>query len=605
MQALFLAAGMGKRLGPLTAHSTKCMVPFDGKRLIEHALDALLESPIRKVVLVVGHGGDELISHLGPAYKGLPLEYVWNRDYATTNNIYSLFLVREHLAADDTLLLESDVVFEPSIIRESLAHPAPNVAIVAKHEPWMDGTVVTLKDGQHISSFISKKDFSWEEAGRYFKTVNIYKLSRDFSRSKFLPFLEAYINAQGKNGFYEEVLKLLAFIDTGDLVALPVVGKLWYEIDDLQDLDIAHVLFAPPGARLPLLQQRYGGYWRFPRLKDFCYLVNPFFPPPRLVDELKQNFGTLLTSYPSGQNVQNLLAAKLFGCAPDRILVGNGASELIGGMVPRLGGRVGMAVPTFNEYYERLGDAEFVPHFSASPDFAYSAEDLVRFCERERLKTLVLINPDNPTGHYLPKPEVLRLLEALAASGVRLILDESFVDFADGTAQGSLLDDGILAAHPRLVVIKSLGKSYGVAGIRLGVMATADADLLRATRKSLAIWNINAPGEYFLQVIGKYAGDYLRSCARVVTERERLLRGLSSLPWLRPLPSAANFIFCETGGGKRSDELTAELLDRFLILIKDCRGKKGVGDRSFVRFTVRGPEDNDRLLEALKAVGPA
>jgi len=604
MQALFLAAGMGKRLGPLTARSTKCMVSLDGRRLIEHALEAVQRTSIRKVIFVVGHGGEELMSFLGASYQGLSLEYVWNRDFATTNNIYSLFLVKDRLAADDTLLLESDVIFEPSILADCLAHPAPNLAVVAKYESWMDGTVVTLKDAHRVSSFISKKDFRWGEADGYFKTVNIYKLSRDFSRTKFLPFLEAYIHSQGKNGFYEEVLKLLAFIDTGDLAALPITDKAWYEIDDLQDLDIARVLFSPAKSRSALLQSRYGGYWRFPRLKDFCYLVNPFFPPPALVAELKRNFEVLLTSYPSGQDVQNLLAAKLFGCAPERILVGNGASELIGGMMPLLEGRTGMSVPTFHEYFERLGKGDLVPFVPSSPDFAYSADDLIRFAEREGLGTLVLINPDNPTGHYLPKSEVLRLVQALKAARIRAIVDESFVDFVDGTSRGTLLDDGLLSSHPNLVVIKSLGKSYGVPGLRLGVLAAADADLIRATRKSLAIWNINAPGEHFLQVIGKYTADYFHSCARLAAERENLVRGLASLSWLRPLPSAANFVLCELLGGRRSDELTAALLERDLILIKDCRGKLGIGDRPFVRFTVRDAEDNARLLEGLRALVP-
>lgn len=107
-------------------------------------------------------------------------------------------------------------------------------------------------------------------------------------------------------------------------------GQLWYEIDDIQDLDIASSMFAQdPDLRVSLMQGRYGGYWRYPQLLDFCYLVNPYFPPQRLIDEIQANFTSLLTQYPSGMRVNALLAARNFAVHQQNILVGNGAAELI------------------------------------------------------------------------------------------------------------------------------------------------------------------------------------------------------------------------------------------------------------------------------------
>lgn len=80
----------------------------------------------------------------------------------------------------------------------------------------------------------------------------------------------------------------------------------------MQDLDIAETIFATEEDRLSLYQKRYGGYWRFPNLLDFCYLVNPFFPPQKLKDELKANFDVLLAEYPSGMRVNSLLIARYF-----------------------------------------------------------------------------------------------------------------------------------------------------------------------------------------------------------------------------------------------------------------------------------------------------
>ena len=153
MQAIILAAGLGKRLGKLTEHSTKFMVRLNGRPLAEYCLDALVEAGITRLVLVVGHGGAELRDFLGDAYKGVPVEYVENALYRGTNNIYSMFLARSHFEADDTLLLESDVIFDPQIIHDCLASRFANLAVVAKHEPWMDGTVVLVQDGR-ISRFV-------------------------------------------------------------------------------------------------------------------------------------------------------------------------------------------------------------------------------------------------------------------------------------------------------------------------------------------------------------------------------------------------------------------------------------------------------------------
>lgn len=603
MQAIILAAGMGKRLGCLTRDSTKCMVPFNGRRLIEYTLDAIFETnAVSRVVMVVGHGAEEVISFLGKEYKGMTIEYVHNSVYDKTNNIYSLLLAKKYLETDDTLLLESDLIFDKHILLDCINEPSSNVTIVAKHDSWMDGTVVVLDENSNVSSFISKKDFNWADSDRYFKTVNIYKLSKEFCKDKFVPFLTAYISANGMNGYYEEVLKVLAFIDSSRLKALPVGDKLWYEIDDAQDLDIATALFAEGNDRVSLMQKRYGGYWRFPQLKDYCYLVNPYFPPARMVDEMKNNYSSLLSHYPSGQSIQNLLAAKMFNCDKSYILVGNGAAELIKGLIPDLKGNIGIPFPTFNEYYETIRNGKLVEYHSMNNDFSYTANDLLLFCEKYDVSTLVLINPDNPTGQFLPRKDVLMLMEELGKAGRYLILDESFVDFVDGSLEHSLIDNEILRKNKNLVVIKSISKSYGVPGLRLGVMATANPDFMETCRKNLSIWNINSFGEYFLQIIGKYTSEYSNACGHLAKERERFFDKLNDIEYLKPIRSYANYILCEVLGNMTSGDITANLLNKDLIFIKDCKGKKGIGDRSFVRFAVQDAKDNDYLAGCLRKI---
>ena len=317
MQAIILAAGMGRRLGEFTKNNTKCMVPVNGVKLIDRMLTQLAALHLQRVVIVVGYEGQRLRNYIGNRYDDvLRIEYVNNPVYDKTNNIYSLALAKEQLQEDDTLLIESDLIFDDSMFPLILDDPRPNLALVAKYETWMDGTMVCIDDDCNIVNFVPKKAFSYAETYRYYKTVNIYKFSREFSRHKYVPFLEAYTKAVGNNEYYEQVLRVITLLDKTDLKALPITTEKWYEIDDVQDLDIASALFADqPAERKKQYMRRYGGYWRFPGMLDFCYLVNPYFPSERMRDEMRANFDVLLTEYPSGMYVNSLLAGIIVNTA--------------------------------------------------------------------------------------------------------------------------------------------------------------------------------------------------------------------------------------------------------------------------------------------------
>ena len=170
----------------------------------------------------------------------------------------------------------------------------------------MDGTVVKINNDFSISHFIPKSSFDYDDVDQYYKTVNIYKFSKSFLADFYVPFLEAYAKAFGDNEYYEQVLKVIVNLDMRQLYALPLDNNVWYEIDDIQDLDNANLYFADPTDKYKLLSKRYGGYWRYDQLKDFCYLVNPFFPPKILNDEIKNSLDKLMQSYSSGN--ENIFA---------------------------------------------------------------------------------------------------------------------------------------------------------------------------------------------------------------------------------------------------------------------------------------------------------
>ena len=598
MQAIILAAGMGKRLKELTQDRTKCMVQVNGVALIDRMLHQIESRHLSRIVIVVGYEGEKLMKYIDTLGIRTPIVYVQNPIYDKTNNIYSLALAKDYLCQDDTLLFESDLIFEDAVIDQLLDDPRETLALVDKYESWMDGTCVKLGPDDSIASFVPSKNFRFEEAHEYYKTVNIYKFGRHFSRTHYVPFLEAYSKALGNNEYYEQVLRVIAMLDDPEIRAKRLSGQLWYEIDDIQDLDIASSMFAQdPDLRVSLMQGRYGGYWRYPQLLDFCYLVNPYFPPQRLIDEIQANFTSLLTQYPSGMRVNALLAAKNFAVHQQNILVGNGAAELIKALMARLEGVTGFIRPTFEEYPNRYQDRPNVCFTPAGPDFRYTADDLMAFFGPQDIDNLVLINPDNPTGNYIPAPDVLRLADWAQGKGIRLILDESFADFAD-EADNTFIRQDLLDRYRRLYVVKSISKSYGVPGLRLGVLASGDQDLIAALKKDVAIWNINSFAEFYMQIEEKYKKDYARSLELIRVERARFRRELEKLPNLRVIPSQANYLMVELLGGLSARAITRELLVNRCILVKDLSPK--LGGQQYLRLAVRDTRDNDRLLEALR-----
>lgn len=600
MQAIILAAGMGKRLGEYTHENTKCMLEVNGVKLIDRALTCLFELNISRVILVVGYKGQNVKDYVGIDYKGMPIIYVDNPIYDKTNNIYSLFLARDYMLEEDTILLESDLIYEPAVVKKLFSDDSPNIALVDKYESWMDGTVVTIDEENRITRFINKEGFKFEEIKNYYKTVNIYKFSKEFSAKYYVPFLSAYSTALGNNEYYEQVLRVILHLHEAPLKALPLTGEVWYEIDDVQDLDIAQGMFAPTDdAHYAAVSSRYGGYWRYPQMLDFCYLVNPYFPPQRMIDEIKASFETLMREYPSGMRVNSLLASKNFGIKQDYILVGNGAAELIKALMENWTGVLGNVLPTFEEYPNRLDPENLVQFIPEKHGFKYTAEDLEHFFREKKIDTLLLINPDNPSGNYIPFNELLQLVEWTKQKGVRFVVDESFVDFASVEGQFSLLDNTLLAAHPHLVVVKSISKSYGVPGFRLGIMASGNTELIAKLKKKVAIWNINSFGEFYMQIYEKYHKDYVKACDEFRTERKLFLNELMEVPYLEVYDSQANYFLCQVTGRFTSHEL-ALLLLKHNILIKDCGVKKAFNGGNFIRLAVRDRKDNHFLTETLK-----
>ena len=601
MQAIILAAGMGKRLKDLTANNTKCMVKVNGVALMDRMLHQLDELHLDRIVIVVGYEGQKLMEYIGTLAIGTKIEYIDNPIFDKTNNIYSLALAKKQLMEDDTILLESDLIFEDRVLKALLEDPRETLALVDKYESWMDGTVVKLGEDDEIQAFVPGKKFVFDDIPYYYKTVNIYKFSKHFSKTHYVPFLEAYSMALGNNEYYEQVLRVITLLDDPEIKGKRLNGELWYEIDDIQDLDIAESMFAKSDEeKLSRLQARYGGYWRYPKLLDFCYLVNPYYPPKKLMDEMKSNFEKLLTEYPSGMYVNALLAAKNFGVRQEYVVVGNGAAELIKSLMEKTTGKIGVTYPTFEEYPNRCSEDDLVKFVPKKEDLRYDEKDLIDYFSEYPVETLLLVNPDNSSGNYIDRQGTEKLLTWAKEHHTRVILDESFLDFADCESV-TYVENEMLENYPNLVVVKSISKSYGVPGARLGILLSSDREMIADMKKDVAIWNINSFGEFYLQIAEKYKGDYKKGLEKFYQSRREFLEALSENKKIHVLPTQANYVMCKIEG-MTAKELTKRLLTEYDILIKDLTAKmRKMGfDGEYIRLAVRNQKDNGALIQALK-----
>lgn len=602
MQAVILAAGKGSRFKQATKHMPKCMLQFNGETLISRLIRQLDQLNLKRIVVVAGYKADVLEDYLATQSSRAPIAVIVNDKFATSNNILSVEKAGSIIAADDTLLFESDVILRDEVVK-ILARSAENTAVVSPFRDWMEGTAVELDTDQQITSFVPREMQEASLDSTYYKTVNVYKLSRDFNKRYFLPYLHQQIASFGANAYYETVFGTLTLLKKGLMTATVIEPEDWDEVDTNQELHLAEIrMGTDPKVKMKQLSQRYGGYWRFPELHDYAYLVNPFFPPDELVKQYQRQLRRLLVDYPSGLAVNSELAADIFNLPVSKIVVGNGAAELIQALSAKLVGRVGVIRPTFEEYPNRLSSQQVAIMSTEPTNFHYTAADIKTHFANDPVETLIIINPDNPSGNYLSKSDVLDLCEWTANRHIRLIVDESFIDFSNLEQNPSLLDDRLLTKYPNLVVIKSISKSYGVPGVRLGILASGDEALITQVKKSVPIWNINAFGEFFLQRLDQFVQTYRKGMQEFFDVRAHFLAELQTISFMEVLPSQANFFMIRLIG-VTSQALCAYLLTKANVLIKDLTTKQGITGE-YVRIAVKTEQENLALIRALKEYQP-
>ena len=599
-RAVILAAGKGDRLQPLTAEMPKCLVEVNGEPILLRALRALAANGVTEAVIVIGHKGKVIREQVGARFKGVDIRYVEAPHYATTNNIRSLWDARQYFD-EDILLLEADVVFDDGVIA-SLLQRRGSSAAVAPHHRATSGTVVQCDGRGQICSFVLGADqrVDFNPAGA-FKTLNIYLLRAGLLRDQVLPRLRRQIGAGRVQNYYESIFRdFVADGSVADLAAVDVGASRWYEIDDHRDLDVAEFIFLDRHAQFDRIQRLHGSYWRY-GFVDHSYLYNMHFPPHSMMAAFREDLREIVTNYPVGQAVLARLVADWTGARADHLVVANGAAELIKIMGNGLVGNLTIPTPSFNEYEEVIPPDRLnrMPLDQATFDLdidAFASLAIARASD-----TAVIVSPNNPTARSVPRDDLLRVACRLDDHGCRLIVDESFVEFSRAGREGSV--ESMVATHPNLAVLKSMSKVFGIAGLRIGYLLSADRDFVHAVRDRLPIWNVNGLAETFLRSIGRYRSEFVESCDLTRAASHDLYQRLLALPGLEPIEPDANFVLCKlTGPSVNGPEFVRRLYIEHKILIKDCAAKSMAEADRYLRIASRTPTENDRLVRALETL---
>jgi histidinol-phosphate/aromatic aminotransferase/cobyric acid decarboxylase-like protein len=330
---------------------------------------------------------------------------------------------------------------------------------------------------------------------------------------------------------------------------------------------------------------------------DFCFISNPYYPTPEMLDDLKEIFPNLLKSYPSSNPMvsQKHLAAVL-DLKPENLIVGNGATELIVAMNATLIDHIGVPIPTFGEYIEKLRhsrDAELYV-LKAEENYQLNLNDYLAWARKHGLRSLLVINPGNPTGQLFSREEMIDFLHR-AKDMELVVVDESFIDFAADIVP-SLLP--VAGQFTNLLLVRSMSKHCGVPGLRLGYCYSENLYLLNRMRQFIPTWNVNSVAQYFLSMLASTDAAYHESRKRLIGDVRWLYNSLEAIPGIVPYPTGANFVLFKIKSGMTAAELQALLLKEHRMYVRDCSNKVGM-DKYHIRVASQGREKDGRLVEAL------
>jgi len=348
------------------------------------------------------------------------------------------------------------------------------------------------------------------------------------------------------------------------------------------------------------IAKQHGGYYRH-HFTDHAYLYNLYFPPKEVFNHLKDNIHNLVLNYPMAQSALAELIGDIIQQPTERIIVGNGAAEIIKILSGSLAKKLIVPVPSFNEYANAAPEGHVVEFPLEFPSFQLDVDKFADEAIKVGADMAVVVTPNNPTSLVVPKADLIRLAEKLKPSKCMLIVDESFLDFTDDKAQISLEQD--IDKYPNVAILKSMSKAYGICGLRIGYLLTANAEFAQAVRNGIHIWNINGFAEEFLRILPQYQQEFEDSCEMVKADRDIFYKQLCAIDGMTVFKPDANYIYCRLPDAALcGPEVTKRLFIEHNIYIKDSVGKTQPDADRYIRIASRTQEENNTLINALNKV---
>lgn len=333
---------------------------------------------------------------------------------------------------------------------------------------------------------------------------------------------------------------------------------------------------------------------------DFCFIENPYYPGKKLLRKLTRKLRVVIKSYPSSNPIlaQKDLA-EVIHAKPEHLVIGNGATELITLVQNQLIENIGIPVPTFSEYIDKLRSSDQVKLFQLPAENKYQLDldEYAAWIDHEKLSAALIINPGNPTGQFIAVEKMLGFLEKM--KHLRLVLvDESFIDFS-GDEIPSLIP--YVEKYTNLIIVRSMSKHCGVPGLRLGYCCTSNEGFLKKIRSVLPIWNINTLAEYFLTQLKVTDKEYQIARKRVVSDVEDLYQKLKAIDGFEVYPTGSNFILLKIKYGATAYEVQMKLLEQYGVYVRDCSNKVGL-DKLHIRVASQGRKKDKYLVKALTKI---
>lgn len=543
MKGLILAAGIGSRLQPLTNEKPKPLIEINGKPIIKSIIENLIYSDITDILIITGYKESLIIDSLKEESYFNNLKFILNKDYETTNNIASFLLGIDEIE-EDIILYECDIIVDKNLIKKLVK--IPNSTLVSKYNPaFMDGTTVNI-----VNDLITEigTDGQFE-----YKTINVYNLT-----FKTLNLIKKIANIlYESSSYYESLIKVLIDLRLLRLKPIIVHQNNWIEIDTYKDLIRAETL-----ANLSL-DKLWGGYWNYDFI-DMSLFTNPYFPNKSLNSLFTTMSKTLISSYSSTQNYFEKIASSVYPNAGFKYVIPlNGTSQLIK-LLPYIFKDVSVVIPTFNEYLHEEYKQIFLHELLNS---------------KLQFNTLLITNPGNPFPNIVLNTEIKHFIDA----ETNIIFDESFMDFSPENSAFNLEN------KDNIHIIKSLGKTHGIPGIRLGLFFTNNELIYNKVSKLIPVWNLNSFAQFYLEVFARFKNSYFDSLKKWVLSSNELIYNLNNLNYKLIYNNKLPYFLI-----KLSDH-QIKYLKKNNILIRDIRHKT----EGFCRVTSKDSNINLKFFDIL------